>query len=89
MSAVLALLVSVASVGCSRYALPIYSPDGRYLAVRTYALQGALGDDYATVSVLPLWRPWATGVYSGLGSWNFAEKKPDDPEVAGWIPGAS
>jgi hypothetical protein len=83
-SAVLVLLVSVASVGCSRYGAPIYSPDGRHLAVRTYVLQGVLGDDYATVGVRPRWRPWATGVYSGLGNWNFAEKKPGDPEVR-WL----
>jgi hypothetical protein len=86
-SALLVMLVSVASVGCSRYAAPIYSPDGRYLAVPTYALQGALGDDYATVGVRPRWRPWATNVYSGLGSWNFAEKKPGNPEVR-WLDSA-
>lgn len=86
-SAVLVLLVSVASVGCSRYAAAIYSPDGRHLAVPTYALQGALGDDYATVGVRPRWRPWATQVYSGLGSWNFAENKPGDPEVR-WLDSA-
>ena len=83
-SGVLVLFVSVASVGCSRYAAPIYSPDRRHLAVRTYALQGALGDDYATVGVRPRWRPWATSVYSGLGNWNFAEKRPVDPEVR-WL----
>ena len=86
-SAVLVLVVSVASVGCSRYAAPIYSPDRRHLVVRTYALEGALGDDYATVGVRPRWRPWATSVYSGFGNWNFAEEKPGDPEVR-WLDSA-
>src|SRR5215831_12205744 len=43
-SAVLVLLISVASVGCSKYAAAIYSPEGWHLAVPTYAVQGALGD---------------------------------------------
>jgi hypothetical protein len=86
-SAVLVLVVSVAWVGCTERASPIYSPDRRHLAVMTYALQGALGDDYANVDVRSRWIPWATNVYSGLGSWDFKRNTPGDPEVR-WLDSA-
>jgi hypothetical protein len=79
--AVVLILVLIASVGCSRHAPPIYSPDRRHVAVLTYALQGALGDDYANVAVRSRWNPWATNVYTGLGSWDFKKNTPRDPEV--------
>jgi hypothetical protein len=83
-SAAVILIVSVVSVGCSRHAHPMYSPDHRHVAILTYALQGALGDDYATVAVRSRWTPWATEAYSGLGAWDFKHEKPWDPEVR-WL----
>jgi hypothetical protein len=67
-----------------KHAPPIYSPDGRYVAVVTYALQGALGDDYAVVGLRPWWRPYTETVYSGLGNWDFKKNAPSDPEVQ-WL----
>ena len=43
--------------------------------------QGALGDDYATVRVPRSWVPWASVAYKGVGSWDFKNNKPGDPEV--------
>jgi hypothetical protein len=36
----------IVQAGCTRRPPPHYSPDRRHLAVISYALQGALGDDY-------------------------------------------
>jgi hypothetical protein len=80
----LALLVLTASILSAMRVAPLYSPDRRHIAVLTYALQGAFGDDYAMVGVRPYWRPWTTQVYSGLGNWNFEGGKPRDPEVR-WL----
>jgi hypothetical protein len=41
------LLLCVAEVGCTKRAAPSYSPDGKHVAILRFALQGALGDDYA------------------------------------------
>jgi hypothetical protein len=86
-SAVLVLLLLLVQAGCSRRVPPIYSPDGRHVALLRYALQGALGDDYATVDLRSRWIPWAETVYSGVGSWDFKNTKPLDPEVR-WLDGA-
>jgi hypothetical protein len=85
-SVILALLVVLSSAGCTRHAPPISSPDGRHIALLRYALQGALGDDYATVELRSRWTPWAESVYSGLGNWDFKNDKPGDPEVR-WLDG--
>src|SRR5262245_17604930 len=85
--AVVAMFVLLASVGCSRRSPVIYSSDQRHVAIVTYLLQGALGDDYALVDVRSRWVPWATNVYSGMGSWNFKKNRPGDPEVR-WLDSA-
>jgi hypothetical protein len=86
-SGAVVFLVTLTSVGCSKSADPLYSPDRRHVAVLRYALQGALGDDYATVNVRASWRPWATTVYRGLGAWDFKADKPLTPEVR-WLDSA-
>ena len=63
---------------------PLYSPDRRHVAIIIYALQLALGDDYATVRVRRCWVPWATVAYSGPAGWDFKNNKPGDPEVR-WL----
>ena len=83
-SAVIVLLLFLAETGCTKHPPPIESPDGHYVAILSYALQGALGADYADVNVRPWWRPYARNVYSGLGSWDFKNGKPSDPEVR-WL----
>jgi hypothetical protein len=78
------LLSALFEVGCTKHAPLIKSPGGQYVAVLRYSLSGALGDDYANVSVRPWWCPYAENVYSGLGGWNFKDNKPYDPEVR-WL----
>lgn len=84
LSIVLVLILTIVLVSCTRHAPPIYSPDGRHVAVLGYAMQGALGENYATVDIRPRWIPWAANVYSGLGNWDFKNDKPRDPEVR-WL----
>lgn len=66
------LTVPIFSMVClvealSKRNLPIYSPDGKYLLLVHFVGQGALGDDYADVSVRRAWMPIATTVHSGIG----------------------
>jgi hypothetical protein len=77
-------LLFMFELGCSKHPPSIYSPDGSRLAVLSYILQGALGDDYATVSVRSRWVPWAQPVYHGVGAWDFKQNRPADPEVR-WV----
>lgn len=82
----LVLLLLLVQGACAQHA-SITSPDGKYVAVVTYALQGALGDDYADVNIRRWWNPHAENVYSGLGSWDFKNAEPFDPEVR-WLDGS-
>ncbi len=66
-----------------RHAPPLYSPDGKHVALLWFALQGALGDDYGTVDLRRSWIPFAENVYSGLGNWGF-DLRPASPEVR-WL----
>jgi hypothetical protein len=75
------LLLLLFEAACSKRASPIYSPDGQHVVLLRYALQGALGDDYAVVGLRPWWRPYTDTVYSGLGRWDFVKNSPDAPEV--------
>ncbi len=43
--AALALLMVLFEAGCTKHAPPIKSPDGQYVAVLSYSLSGAMGDD--------------------------------------------
>jgi hypothetical protein len=83
-SATVLLLLLLAEVACTKYARPSYSPDRKHVATISYALQGALGDDYAIVLVRSSWYPFADRVYDGLGNWDFKREKPDSPEVQ-WL----
>jgi hypothetical protein len=85
-SVFLVFLLLMVSVGCSKRATPMYSPDGRHVAVRTYMFQGALGYDYATVYLRSRWIPWAKTAYSGVGIWDFSSDKPSEPQVR-WLDG--
>src|ERR1035438_7411751 len=58
-----ALLVLLVQVGCTKFAPPQLAPDGRHVAVLSFMLGGALGDDYALVDLRSVWTPWATNVY--------------------------
>lgn len=83
-SALFLLLLMIAEVACTKYSPRLYSPDRKHVASLSYALQGALGDDYATVLVRTSWSPFATSAYNGLGSWDFKQDKPSSPEVR-WL----
>lgn len=82
--AAVVLLVLLAEAACTQHTPSVKSPDGLYIAVLSYVLQGALGDHYANVSVRAWWSPYAETVYSGTGSWDFRNSKPHDPEVR-WL----
>jgi hypothetical protein len=84
MGATFVVLLLLFDAACTRRAAPITAPDGQHVAVLTYALQGALGDDYANVGIRASWSPRAESVYSGLGHWNFKEGQPFDPQVS-WL----
>ncbi len=62
----------------------IHSPDGKYVAVVTFGLQGALGLDIADVSVRDWWSPHGKSVYTGPGYWGAPFGRKNDPEVR-WI----
>jgi hypothetical protein len=78
------LLLVLFEAACTKHVPAIKSPDGRYVAVLSFAVQGALGDDYANVSVRAWWSPYAESIYSGVGSWDFKNNKAYDPEVR-WL----
>jgi hypothetical protein len=63
------LLLCLAQSACVYHSSPIYSPDGNHVALVTVYGQGALGVDYASVSVRRAWIPIATEVYDGIGAW--------------------
>src|SRR5450432_1531724 len=54
-SVILVLFLLMVEAGCTKSAPPIYSPDGRHVAILHYVLQGSLGDDYAIVDLRPRW----------------------------------
>ena len=77
------LLAVLTESSCTRHAsLP--SPDRRRIAVVDFAGQGALGDDYATVSVHASWSPLSVEAYHGGGGWDFTNETLKYPEVH-WI----
>lgn len=81
----MALLMSLLfEAACTKRVSPIYSPDGRYVVVIRYALQGALGADDAIVKVRPWWRPYASAVSGGRGSWYQPDPSLNDPEIL-WL----
>ena len=76
------LMMCLSQAGCVHRNPPIYSPDGKYLALVENMGQGALGDDYGTVSVRRAWLPTATIAYDGLGSLSLRDRTfIDSPEV--------
>ena len=77
------LLMCLAQSACTRRASPIYSPDGKHIALLRFAMQGALGDDYGIVYVRRSWLPFADKVYSGLG-YSDLGLRPPMPEVR-WL----
>jgi hypothetical protein len=81
LGAAVLVMLSVFEPSCTKHASPIKSPDGRHVAVLSFAMQGALGDDYANVGVRPWWSPRAQNVYKGVGAWDFEKGQPFDPEV--------
>ena len=77
----LLLLLLLVSSACTKHVPPIYSPDSKHVAVLTYAMQGALGDDYASVKIRSRWSPFAEIIYDGLGVWDFKGNKANYPDV--------
>jgi len=68
-ASLLFLLLCVAQVGCTkRMTLP--SPSGKHIALLEFALQGALGADYANIYVRESWWPVAQRVFQGFGNWS-------------------
>jgi len=71
------LLMCFVQGACVRRALPDYSPDGKTVVFREIFMQGALGADYAKVTVRRWWSPFGELVFSGEGDL-------ESPEVQ-WI----
>ncbi len=78
------LCLCLGEAGCTKRALPAYSPDGGHVALVQFRLQGALGDDYGSVYVRRTWLPIAQEVFSGVGSWDFKVRRSSSPEVR-WL----
>ncbi len=66
---------------CVKRSSPIYSPDGKHLALVEFIGQGALGDDYGNVYLRRSWLPIRKTVYEGLGSWDSKHQRVGAPEV--------
>jgi hypothetical protein len=75
------LLMCLVESACTRRTPPIYSPDGGYVALVEFYVQGALGEDSANVSVRRAWTPIATKAYSGSGAWYGDHRFQNSPEV--------
>ena len=80
----LLMLLMLVQVACSKNAPLLHSPDGKHIVITSYALQGALGSDYANVTLRRNWIPFAETAYQGTGHWDFSHNKPGYPEVR-WL----
>jgi hypothetical protein len=71
---------------CTARAPRAYSPDGKYVVVQMWGLQGALGADIATVQVRHRYSPFAKNVYWGPGDSDYPKVRAGtiDPQVR-WI----
>ena len=83
----LLVLLSVNDSACTVRTPAIWSPDGRHVALRQYATQGALGPDYASISLRRVWSPRAEEVYFGAGWADMKGKTDYDPAVR-WLDNA-
>jgi len=83
-AALLFLMLCLAQSACVRRNSPIYSPDGKHLALVQFVGQGALGDDYGSVYVRRSWLPIRATVYEGLGAWDSKHHQVGGPEVR-WL----
>ena len=77
------LFMCLGQSACTRRASPIYSPDGKHIALVEFAMQGALGADYGIVYMRRSWLPFAKKVYAGFGESRF-DLRPPSPEVR-WL----
>jgi hypothetical protein len=80
----LVTLLLIFQTACAKYPAPIESPDGRHVAIVSYALAGALGADYANVDVRAAGSLRGERVYHGPGTWDFKNDKPGTPVVL-WL----
>ncbi len=79
----LVTLLLLIEAACAKH-VSIPSPDGNHVAALSYALQGALGEDYANVRLRSSWDPHAENIFHGTGYWDFKNNRPYAPEVA-WL----
>ena len=80
--AVVALLI--VETACRIHTAPTWSPSGRHVAILTFYAQGALGADYADVSVRRRWRPVAEHVFTSAGDAPLRDGDRHSPEVR-WL----
>jgi hypothetical protein len=83
LSFVILMLLVLVELGCSEHS-QIYSPDRRRVLVVSYTGQGALGADYASISIRPRWSPFAKRIFSGEAQWDFKLHKLASPELK-WL----
>ncbi|MEP7366266.1 MAG: hypothetical protein ABI972_23660 [Acidobacteriota bacterium] len=79
----LLVFLSVLDLNCTVRTPAVPSPDGMHVALRSYAEQGALGADYASISLRRTWYPRADEVFFGAG-WVDRSGKNHDPAVR-WL----
>jgi hypothetical protein len=77
------MLFLLVQVACSEHS-HLYSPDGMHVLVVSYVGSGALGADYANISIRPRWSPFAKQIFSGEAAWDFKAKKLASPEFK-WL----
>lgn len=82
-SSLLVGLFVLVQLGCTRHAR-IWSPDGTHAVVISFIGQGALGADFANLSIRHGWSPFANRIYQGEAQWDFKNGKLVSPECR-WL----
>lgn len=70
-------------VACIRRATPVYSPDGKHIALLQFTLRTSR-DSYGHVYLRRSWSPFTDHVYEGLGDWDSVHNTPLMPKIH-WI----
>jgi hypothetical protein len=84
LTSLLLALFMLGQYACTARIPVSYSPDGKYAAILTWGLQGALGWDMAHIGVRQRWSPYARTVYDGPGTSNIPGGRVTDPQVR-WL----
>ena len=64
------LFLCLSEAGCEKRVAPMYSPDGKHVALVRISLGGALSEDFAEITVRHAWWPFPETAYIGVGGWH-------------------